>query len=414
VDVNFFLKERTRFVRGFYDQGVAPFHDIQHRIETKAPPFDNPPYSEDGEPAFLTQWLDAETGADLLGQTCVSLLSDTLKLYFNTLQSEIGFAFEQGGKALMKRGFVAAYREALGEVFETDWSDCPVRFAVIEQVVLARNLSQHGGHLTSFHRSHDARTLRQHPQPFFASPEEARTWQDSGGQNSFLTPSVKITRDRLFEAIEEVEQLGDWLDARLVKVHEWRRRTREPEPVPEAEVFGLLAAGRAALDLCRPALDLFEARRPDVIHQGDDRGFVIDGRRLERSLGGPLAAQGLIGAQAFVANLVVVENCLVKLASLRGVPPHIKTKAEQAVKAIKAVVDRQVRNTAEHIDDRVVRRADQGLIASSIFEPDLLCSTRVDGTVGAVSISRQTLEVAVAAFESVVWPSSPRLPDVGR
>lgn len=411
MDVNFFLKERTRFIRAFYDHGVAPFRDIQNRIEAKAPPFNDPPYSEDGEPAFLTEWLDAETGADLLSQTCVSLLSDTLKLYFNTLQAEIGFAFDQGGKAF-KRGFVAAYREALGEVFETDWSDCPVRFAVIEQVVLARNLSQHGGHLTSFHMSHDASTLRQHPQPFFASPQEAQAWKDSGGQNSFLTPSVKITRERLFEAIEEVEQLGDWLDTRLVKVHEWRHRSRDAEPDPEAEVFGLLAAGRAALDLCQPALDLFEARKPEVIDQGDDGGLVIGGRRLERSLGGPLTAQGLIGAQAFLANLVVVENCLLKLASLRGLPPPIKAKAERAVKAIKAVVDRQVRNTAEHIDDRVVRRADHGLISSSIFESDLLCSTRADGTIGAVSISRQTLEAAAAAFESVVWPSSPRLPNV--
>lgn len=412
MDVNFFLKERTRFIRDFYDQSVASFRDIQNRIEAKAAPFDNPPYSEDGEPAFLTEWLDAETGADLLSQTCVSLLSDTLKLYFNTLQEEIGFALDQGGKAFRK-GFVAAYREALGEVFETDWSDCPVRFAVIEQVVLARNLSQHGGHLTSFHRSHDARTLRQHPQPFFASPQEAKAWQEGGGQNSFLTPSVKITRDRLFEAIEEVERLGDWLDAKLVKVHEWRHRARDAEPDPEAEVFGLLAAGRAALDLCRPALDLFEARKAEVIDQGDDRGVVIDGRRLERSLGGPLTAQGLIGALAFLANLVVVENCLLKLAGLRGLPPPIKARAEQAVNAIKGVVDRQVRNATEHIDDRVVRGADQGLIASSIFEPDLLCSTRVDGTIGAVSISEQTLATVAEAFDSVVWPP-PSLPEVGR
>lgn len=412
MDVNFFLKERTRFIRDFYNQGVAPFCDVQNRIESKAAPFDNPPYSEDGEPAFLTEWLDAETGADLLSQTCVSLLSDTLKLYFSTLQAEIGFAFDQGDKAF-KRGFVAAYREALGDIFETDWSDCPVRFAVIEQVVLARNLSQHGGHLTSFHRSHDASTLRQHPQPFFASPEEAQAWEDSGGQNSFLTPSVKITRERLFEAIAEVETLGDWLDARLVKVHEWRHRARDAEPDPEAKVFDLLAAGRAALDLCQPALDLFEARKPEVIDQGDDRGLIIDGRRLERSLGGPLTARGLIGAQAFLANLVVVENCLVKLSGLSGLPPPIKAKAQRAVKALKGVVDRQVRNTAEHIDDRVVRRADQGLISSSIFEPDLLCSTRADGTIGAVSISPQTLEAAAAAFESVVWPSSPRSPNVG-
>jgi hypothetical protein len=66
-------------------------------------------------------------------------------------------------------------------------------------------------------------------------------------------------------------------------------------------------------------------------------------------------------------------------------------------------VDRQVRNTVEHIDDRVVSRADQSLISSSIFEPDLLCSTRADGSVGAVSISQSTLDTVAAALDAVAW-----------
>ena len=106
----------------------------------------------------------------------------------------------------------------------------------------------------------------------------------------------------------------------------------------------------------------------------------------------------LLGAQAFLSNLVVIENCVAKLS---GLPTHLKAKAFTALKAIKKVVDRQVRNTAVHIDDRVVARADQSLISSSIFEPDLLCSTRLDRSVVAVAINQSTLDAGAKALDSI-------------
>ena len=85
--------------------------------------------------------MEAETGAEVLGQSCVSLLSDTLKLYFETLRKRvIGYAFDNKLEAIQsKQGFVAANKVALGEILKTDWADCPICFDVIEQVVLARN-----------------------------------------------------------------------------------------------------------------------------------------------------------------------------------------------------------------------------------------------------------------------------------
>lgn len=402
MDVNFFLKQRTTFIRGFFDAAIAGFRDTQRRIDESEPPFDDPPYSEDAEPAFLSEWIDAATGAELVAQACVSLLSDTLKLYFNTLQKEMRFVFDKQEKALAKKSFVRAYRAALGEILETDWSDCPIRFDLIEQVVLARNLSQHGTSLTSFSATYDLHTLRQYPEPLFASEVEWRAWLESGGgEATFLMPAVHITRETLFAAIDEIEGLGNWIDDRLDKAE--ARRRRQVLPAPEPEVYGLLAAARSALDLCRDALALFEERRSEIIDQGGEQGLVIGGRRLERSTGGPLTARGLLGAQAFLSNLVVVENCVTKLSGLPGLPPDLKSKAFAALKAIKKVVDRQVRNTVEHIDDRVVGRADHGLISSSIFEPDLLCSTRLDGSVGAVAINQTTLDAVADALDSIFW-----------
>jgi hypothetical protein len=227
VDVGFFLKRRTELIRFFYTEGVKPFLEIHCKIEQGLSPFDDPPYSEDPEPPFVEEWMNAATGIELVGQSCVSLLSDALKLYFNTLQKhEIGFAISETEKSLAKeQGFVALYKKTLGEILDTDWADCPASFDVIEQVVLARNRSQHGSDLISHHVRHDSDTLRKHPRPFFARDEELKAWEEAGGnEESYFVPMLEITQEKLFAATYEIDKLVDWIDGRMDKAWEWRRR----------------------------------------------------------------------------------------------------------------------------------------------------------------------------------------------
>jgi len=227
LDINFFLKLRTEFIRFFYAEAVKSFLDIQHKIEKGLPPFNDPPYSEDPEPPFLEEWMNAATGINVVGQSCVSLLSDSLKLYFNTLQTRvIGFVLSDAENSATKgQGFVALYKNALGEILDTDWTDCPARFDVIEQVVLARNRSQHGSSLLSHQLRHDPDTLRKHPLPFFASDQELQEWRESGrDEDSYFAPMLEITKDKLFEASHEIEKLANWIEGRMDKAWEWRRR----------------------------------------------------------------------------------------------------------------------------------------------------------------------------------------------
>ena len=82
MDVLYFLKERTGFIRRHHETAAAPFRATIRNIEEGKVPFDDPPYSEDGEPAFLAEWIDAATGLDMLGRACISMLSASLQLYF--------------------------------------------------------------------------------------------------------------------------------------------------------------------------------------------------------------------------------------------------------------------------------------------------------------------------------------------
>jgi hypothetical protein len=158
----------------------------------------------------------------------VSLLSEALKLYLNLLQRrQLRFSFAASEAKRLKTQFVATYRDALGEIFATDWSDSDIDFAVIEQVMLARNRGQHATDLTSFHLTHDAHTLARHPTPFFVNAFEAESLEGTGVPlGGLLAPTVAITRDKLFSAIGEVEKLAGWIEANGERALPWLEARR--------------------------------------------------------------------------------------------------------------------------------------------------------------------------------------------
>lgn len=227
MDATYFLKNRTALIRTFYATGAQGFVDMKAKIEAGKPPFDDPPYSEDPEPPYISEWMDAETSLDILGMASLSMLSDSLKLYLNTLADRvIGFSFANQ-KAAFRTGFVPSYFAALGEILDTDWSDCPVDRGLIEQIVLVRNRGQHGEHLSTFAVTLDAKILEKHPQPFFVSEDElsALTAED-GSLGSLLMPTIRITAAGLGRAVDEVDALADWIDVRLDRAHAWRIQQR--------------------------------------------------------------------------------------------------------------------------------------------------------------------------------------------
>ncbi len=114
MNAAFFLGERTKFTRYFYHESVKPFQEIKRKISDEEPPFNDPGPWEEDEPAFLNEWMEADAAIDIVGLSCVSLLSEAVKLYFHTLSHKvIGFSFSRKEKQLLKKqGFIVAYRAA--------------------------------------------------------------------------------------------------------------------------------------------------------------------------------------------------------------------------------------------------------------------------------------------------------------
>ena len=212
MDVLYFLRERTRLIRQYYELSAQPFSEIIRNIEAEEEPF-VPPYSEDPEPAFLAQWIEATELLEVTGRSCVSMLSTSLQLYLQTWDRILGLHCTTGFKADFKRdGLVGGYRQCLGERLGLDRNACPADLAIIEQVVLARNRDQHPDSITTLRVTHADHDRARHPRPFFLNGKEAEPYDDGDGASLWMSASLHVLRDKLMAAIANIETLCEWLE----------------------------------------------------------------------------------------------------------------------------------------------------------------------------------------------------------
>jgi len=210
VDIEFFLKERTRFVTYFYETAAAPFVNIMNDIENEVEPYIQP-YGESDEPAFLDEWLDAKSGLETCGHHALSMLSSSLQLYLKAWVDRLGYHSVKSD-INFKKGWFNGYREIFNKI-ELEMAKCPANLEIIEQIPLVRNRVQHPEELTSINISHSKNDLEKYPRPYFiqecelllASEQEEKSW--------LFPPTISPTKEKIFEAIRNVEMLCSWLES---------------------------------------------------------------------------------------------------------------------------------------------------------------------------------------------------------
>jgi len=212
LDIEFFLKERTNFIRYFYKLASAPFAKIMADIENEVEPY-IPPYSEDGEPPFLSEWIDAKSGLETCGHHAISMLSSSLQLYLKAWVDRLdryhGMTFEVNFK---KKGWLNGYREIFKEL-GLDIETCPAKLKIIEQIPLVRNRVQHPEQLTSINISHSESDLSQHASPYFAQESEVALASEQEEQSWLFPPTISSTVEKIQEAISSVESFCSWLES---------------------------------------------------------------------------------------------------------------------------------------------------------------------------------------------------------
>lgn len=217
LDIEFFLKERTRFIKYYYENGVAPFEKIMFLIESELEPY-VPPYSEDSEPAFLAEWIDAQTAFEAVGHTAISMLSSSIQLFLAEWLNQISHSSRVEIEVNFKKN--GGLRQC-AEIFEKlgmKPNPCPANIDLIEQIFLVRNRVQHPEKITSLRVEHAEKDLRKYPRPFFARESESAFLLKTNKLNNWLfPPTVEATREMVEESILHAELFCSWLDSEYWK-----------------------------------------------------------------------------------------------------------------------------------------------------------------------------------------------------
>jgi hypothetical protein len=223
MEVQWFLEQRTTFLRYYYQQASAPFLEIHRKIEAKEAPFEEPDFDPEtdylDEPPYMEEWSDAEDALNFLGRSCISMLSGTMQLYFEAWKQELRIQLDEADRAVFKKGgILAGYRNVFEQVLKVSWKDCPADLAILEQVTLARNNDQHQESIMSLDARHQKRDWEKNPDLFFISDTNRKAMAENPDSGMFfmLSNRVEVTREKLFKAIEELEQLAAWLEPRFM------------------------------------------------------------------------------------------------------------------------------------------------------------------------------------------------------
>jgi len=217
MDVGFFLKQRTAFIRQFYENASSPFLERKRKIEAGEEPF-IPPYSESEEPPFLKEWIEADDSLHVLGYTCISMLSAALYNYLETWEKiQFRIPVDDSLKPLFKKGWINGYKNYFSKNFDIHFDQAPVNLLLLEEIVLARNRVQHPEYLAKLRPSYVHKDTVKLRRPFFIDDIEMKLSGDSEELESawLFPPSIHITKEKLFVAIEEVEKFSDWLEEQI-------------------------------------------------------------------------------------------------------------------------------------------------------------------------------------------------------
>lgn len=214
MDVRFFLKLRIDFVRQLNIAASRPYLERKRKIEAEEEPF-IPPYAEDGEPAFLEEWVEAEDSLHVLAYSCLSMLSAALHLYLETWVRLSGVSVEESlKKSFKKDGWFAGYRAHFFQRLEIDFAEAPVNLRLLEEMVLARNRIEHPSSITNSRAQYSASDIKKLRHPFFINEWETAAFAETeeGEKPWLLPPTLHVTEEQLFTAISEVECFAEWFE----------------------------------------------------------------------------------------------------------------------------------------------------------------------------------------------------------
>ena len=214
MDIYFFVAERLKTVRFFYDSAAQPFLDNIRKIETGEDPFDLPPADydmESGDPPFMDEWQLNKDALTLLGHSGIAMLQVSLQLYVNTYKEEVDRFYGKlewtpsNKKKMRGDNWFARDQQVFLDVLGIDWSEFGEKdLSVLEQITLARDDVFHQPHIWSVEAYQSRQHFVKYKESFFADDRYLEHFKQTGRVFPGGTWAIDVTPEKMHRAIELV------------------------------------------------------------------------------------------------------------------------------------------------------------------------------------------------------------------
>ncbi|MGO9275184.1 MAG: hypothetical protein ACLQOO_33945 [Terriglobia bacterium] len=172
MDIKYFFDKELNVLKEFYAVAKAPFDQAVTDAEAEYHQWSGGIGTEgvdEGPPIELEAKYERATACrNLLTQACLSAVQQVLKEYLNEYLGDRGCwpEAERLMSSLKKSGvsgWLERYKMAFRDLMGCDWDRSPVRLSLFEEMILARNVIQHEGHIGLLDKSRDQQYKSKYP-----------------------------------------------------------------------------------------------------------------------------------------------------------------------------------------------------------------------------------------------------------
>jgi hypothetical protein len=220
MDIHYFLCSRIIFIRQFYELASAPFVERKRKIKAQEEPF-VPPYSEDGEPPFLDEWMEADESLHILAYSCISMLASALHLFLEAWIGRSGVAVDESLKKKFKNnGWLSGYDAHFANCFGIAFNNGPADLRILEEIILARNRIEHPNSITEQKAQYSELDMRKISHPLFVDKTEIAllNLSEDSEPRWFMPSTINVSESQLLAAVTEVEKFAGWFDTEINRV----------------------------------------------------------------------------------------------------------------------------------------------------------------------------------------------------
>jgi len=209
MDLLYFLKERLRFIEQLYDDAVSPFVETKRKIEDHEHPYiDNRDPEDASEPAFLSEWQQADDSIMVIGHWALCMAQASLQAYLKGCIGPTGSIWWRP-KILLSllakkqgKSWFGRYRLLFLEDLGIDWTKGPVSLSELEQLNLTRDDVIHNMDVLTVNVERTEQHTERYPVGLFTD----ELWAKIGFER------VKVDKEKLRHAIELVAKFCAWIE----------------------------------------------------------------------------------------------------------------------------------------------------------------------------------------------------------